>query len=84
MRMKLKKPGQLVLVSAASLAAAGLLTACSQLTATLTVDFVYVSSAKAAGPDNYGEVDVFERILRGWADGLRLLDRRLARNTKSL
>jgi 6-phosphogluconolactonase len=60
MRMKLKKPGQLVLVSAASLAAAGLLTACSQLTATLTVDFVYVSSAKAAGPDNYGEVDVFE------------------------
>ena len=36
------------------------MTACSQLTATLTVDFVYVTSAKAAGPNNYGEVDVFE------------------------
>jgi 6-phosphogluconolactonase len=52
--------GQLLLVSAASLGVAGLLTACSQLTATLTVDFVYVTSAKAAGPDSYGEVDVFE------------------------
>jgi len=60
MRMKLKKTGQLLLVSAASLGAAGLTTACSQLTETLTVDFVYVTSAKAAGPDNYGEVDVFE------------------------
>jgi 6-phosphogluconolactonase len=60
MRMKLNKTGQLLLASAASLAAAGALTACSQLTATLTVDFVYVSSARAAGPDNYGEVDVFE------------------------
>ena len=60
MRMKLKKTGQLLLVSAASLAAAGLTTACSQLTETLTVDFVYVTSARAAGPDNYGEVDVFE------------------------
>jgi 6-phosphogluconolactonase len=52
--------GQLLLVSAASLGAAGFMTACSQLTATLTVDFVYVTSAKAAGPDNYGVVDVFE------------------------
>ena len=60
MRMKFNKPGQLVLVSAASLGIAGLMTACSQLTATLTVDFMYVTSAKAAGPDNYGEVDVFE------------------------
>ncbi len=60
MRMKLNKPGQLVLVSAASLGVAALMTACSQLTATLTVDFVYVTSAKAAGSDNYGEVDVFE------------------------
>lgn len=56
MRMKFNKPGQLLLVSAASLAVAGLTTAC----ATLTVDFVYVTSAKAAGSDNYGEVDVFE------------------------
>ena len=60
MRMKFNKSGQLLLVSAASLVAASLLTACSQLTATLTVDFVYVTSAKAAGPDNYGEIDVFE------------------------
>lgn len=56
MRMTLNKKSQLVLVSAVSLLAAGFLTAC----ATLTVDFVYVSSAKAAGPNNYGEVDVFE------------------------
>jgi 6-phosphogluconolactonase len=56
MRMKFNRSSQLVLVSAVSLLAAGLLTAC----ATLTVDFVYVSSAKAAGPNNYGEVDVFE------------------------
>jgi 6-phosphogluconolactonase (cycloisomerase 2 family) len=30
------------------------------LTQTLTVDFVYVASAKAAGADNYGEINVFE------------------------
>jgi 6-phosphogluconolactonase (cycloisomerase 2 family) len=56
MRMKLNKTGQLLLVSSASLLVAGVLTAC----ATLTVDFVYVTSAKAAGPNNYGVVDVFE------------------------
>jgi 6-phosphogluconolactonase len=56
MRMKFNKSGQLLLVSAASLVAASLLSAC----ATLTVDFVYVTSARAAGPDSYGEVDVFE------------------------
>lgn len=56
MRMKLKKPIQLLAISAASLAAAALLSAC----ATLTVDFVYVTCAKAAGPNNYGEVNVFE------------------------
>ena len=60
MRMKFNKPGQLLLASAASLGIAGSLTACTQLTETLTVDFVYVTSAKAAGPDNYGVVDVFE------------------------
>ena len=60
MRMRLNKSGQLVLAAAACLLAAGLLTACNQLTGTLTVDFVYVTSAKAAGPNNYGEVDVFE------------------------
>ena len=52
----LNRSSQLVLASAASLLAAGLLTACG----TLTVDFVYVTSAKAAGTNNYGEVDVYE------------------------
>lgn len=56
MRMTFNRLSQLVLVSAASLLAAGLVTACG----TLTVDFVYVTSAKAAGPNNYGEVNVFE------------------------
>jgi 6-phosphogluconolactonase len=56
MRMKLNKTSQLLLVSSASLVVAGLMTACS----TLTVDFVFVTSAKAAGTNNYGEVDVFE------------------------
>ncbi len=56
MRMKLNKSSQLLLVSAVSLLAASVLTACG----TLTVDFVYVTSAKAAGPNSYGEVDVFE------------------------
>lgn len=50
----------LVLLSAAGLLAAALITACSQLTQTLTVDFVYVASSKAAGANNYGEIDVFE------------------------
>jgi len=50
----------LLLVSAAGLLAATLVTACSQLTQTLTVDFVYVASSKAAGADNYGEINVFE------------------------
>ncbi|MFZ0745272.1 MAG: beta-propeller fold lactonase family protein [Terracidiphilus sp.] len=54
--MKFNRSSQLVLVSAVSLLAAGLVTACG----TLTVDFVYVTSAKAAGPNNYGEVNVFE------------------------
>jgi 6-phosphogluconolactonase (cycloisomerase 2 family) len=57
MRMKFNKSGQLLLVSAASLVVAGLLTACG---ATNTVDFVYVTSAQAAGTNNYGEVNVFE------------------------
>lgn len=56
MRMKFNRSSQLVLVSAASLVAAGLITACS----TLTADFVYVTSALAAGSNQYGEVDVFE------------------------
>jgi len=54
--MKFNKSGQLLLVSAASLLVAGLVTACG----TLTVDFVFVSSSKAAGPNNYGELNVFE------------------------
>lgn len=60
MRMKFNKSSQLLLVSAASLLVASVLTACSQFTQTLTVDFVYVASAKAAGPNNYGEIDVYE------------------------
>jgi 6-phosphogluconolactonase len=60
MRMKLNKSSQLLLVSAAGLLLATLVTACQQLTQTLTVDFVYVASAKAAGSNNYGEIDVFE------------------------
>ena len=56
MRMKFNKSSQLLLVSAASLLVAGLVTACG----TLTVDFVYVASSKAAGANNYGEINVFE------------------------
>lgn len=56
MRMTFNRSSQLVLVSAVSLLAASLVTACG----TLTVDFVYVSSSKAAGVNNYGEIDVLE------------------------
>jgi 6-phosphogluconolactonase len=56
MRMRFNKSSQLVLVATASLLAAVLISACG----TLTVDFVYVTSSKAAGTNNYGEVDVFE------------------------
>lgn len=58
--MKFDKPSQLMLVGAASLLAASLVTACSQITQTLTVDFVYVACTKAAGSNNYGEINVFE------------------------
>ncbi len=54
--MKLNKTSQLVVAIAAGLVAASLLTACE----TLTVDFVYVTSSKAAGANNYGLIDVFE------------------------
>ncbi len=56
MSMKFNKPSQLLLVSAASLLAASLVTACG----TLTADFVFVTSSKAAGPYNYGEINVME------------------------
>jgi 6-phosphogluconolactonase (cycloisomerase 2 family) len=56
MRMKFNKSSQLLLVSAISLVAAVLINACG----TATVDFVFVTSAKAAGTNNYGEIDVFE------------------------
>jgi 6-phosphogluconolactonase (cycloisomerase 2 family) len=56
MRMKFNKSSQLLLISAASLLVAGLMTAC----VTATTDYVYVASSKAAGTDNYGEIDVFE------------------------
>ena len=58
--MKFNKSSQLLLVSAAGLLVASLLSACSQLTQTLTVDFVFVASSKAAGPNNYGEINIFE------------------------
>ncbi|MGD0482655.1 MAG: beta-propeller fold lactonase family protein [Terracidiphilus sp.] len=54
--MKFSRSSQLLLVAAASLVAASLITACE----TLTVDFVFVASNKAAGANNYGEIDVFE------------------------
>lgn len=60
MLMKFNKIGQLILVAAASVGVSGLLSACNQINGTLTADFVYVASAKAAGPDNYGEIDVLE------------------------
>src|SRR6202041_2468929 len=56
MRMTFNRSSQLSLVAAVSLLAAGLVTACG----TLTGDFVYGASAKAAGANNYGEIDVFE------------------------
>src|ERR1700721_3330223 len=56
MRMKFNKSSQLLLVAAGSLLVAGMMTACE----TLTVDFVFVASSKAAGPNNYGELDVLE------------------------
>ena len=57
MRMKFNKPIQLLAISAASLLAASFFPPARH---TYTSDFVYVSSAKAAGPNNYGEVDVYE------------------------
>jgi 6-phosphogluconolactonase len=54
--MTLNRLSQLAAISAVSLLAAGLMTACG----TLTVDFVYVTSAKAAGANSYGQIDVFE------------------------
>jgi 6-phosphogluconolactonase (cycloisomerase 2 family) len=56
MRMKFNKTSQLLLVAAASLLTAGLMTACG----TLTTDFVFVASSLAAGADNYGQIDIFE------------------------
>jgi DNA-binding beta-propeller fold protein YncE len=55
MRMKFNKTSQLLLVSAASLLAAGVLAACADA----TVDFVYVASSQAAGSNNYGEINVY-------------------------
>jgi len=55
MRMKFNKTSQLLLVSAASLLAAGALAACADA----TVDFVYVTSSQAAGTNSYGEINVY-------------------------
>jgi 6-phosphogluconolactonase len=57
---RLRSRRSLLLVSAVSLAVAGLLTACQQLTGTLTADFVYVTCARGAGSDQFGVVNVFE------------------------
>lgn len=56
MRMKFNKLSQLMLVGTASLLTAGLISACSDL----TEDFVFVTSAKAAGTNNYGEINIYE------------------------
>jgi len=60
MRIKFNSSSKLLLTAAASLLAAFAISACSQFTQTLTVDFVYVLSSKAAGANQYGEIDVFE------------------------
>jgi len=60
MRMKLNKTRHLVLAAVVSFMAATLVTACSQFTQTLTVDFVFVACSKAAASSNAGEIDVFE------------------------
>jgi 6-phosphogluconolactonase len=60
MRMKLKKTRHLVLAAGASLLAATVMTACSQFTQTLTVDFVFVACSKAAASNSAGEINVFE------------------------
>jgi 6-phosphogluconolactonase len=60
MRMKFNKSSRLAVIAAASLLAATLVNACSQLTETLTVDFVFVACSKATGANNYGEINVFE------------------------
>lgn len=57
MRMKFNKTGQLLLVSAAALLLSATISACL---GTLTIDFVFVASSKAAGANNYGEIDVME------------------------
>jgi 6-phosphogluconolactonase (cycloisomerase 2 family) len=57
MRMKFNKSGQLILVSAAALLLSGLISACL---VTNTADFIFVASSKAAGPNNYGFIDVME------------------------
>lgn len=57
MRMKFNKTGQLLLVSAAALLLSATISACL---GTLSVDFIFVACSKAAGPNNYGELDVLE------------------------
>lgn len=56
MHMKFNKSRHLLLASSVSLLVAGLMTACG----TDTTDYVFVTSAQAAGSDNYGQIDVFE------------------------
>jgi 6-phosphogluconolactonase len=57
MRMKFNKSSQLLLASAVSLLAAGLLAACGSD----TTDFVFVASSKAISSSNQnGQIDVFE------------------------
>ncbi len=57
MRMKFNKTGQLLLVATAALLLSASISACWY---TFTVDFIFVTSNKAAGPSQYGEIDVLE------------------------
>jgi 6-phosphogluconolactonase (cycloisomerase 2 family) len=57
MRMKFNKSSQLLLASAVSLLAAGLMASCGSA----TTDFVFVASSKAISASNLnGQIDVFE------------------------
>jgi len=56
MSMKFNKSSQLIVISVTALLVSTLLVACGSL----TVDFVFVASSKAAGPNSYGQIDVMK------------------------
>ena len=55
--MKFNKTGQLLLVSAAALLLSTTISACL---GTLTIDYLFLACSKAAGTNNFGEIDVLE------------------------